>query len=61
MLRLTLALAAVSMLATPTLAAPCRDGHGKFMKCPPKRAKPARCREAHGRFVKCGTPGARPG
>ncbi len=60
MLRLTLAFAAVAMLSTPVMAAPCRDGHGKFVKCPPMRAKPMRCREAHGRFVKCGTPGARP-
>jgi hypothetical protein len=53
------AAAAFAMLATPALAAPCRDAHGKFMKCPEK-AKPVRCRDAHGRFAKCGTPGAHP-
>ena len=47
--------------ASPTLAAPCKDAKGKFMKCPP--AKPmaaARCKDATGKFVKCGMPGAKP-
>ena len=39
-------------------AAPCRDAHGRFMKCAPV---PAHCRDAHGRFAKCGMPGAHPG
>lgn len=55
------AAAALALLATPSLAAPCRDAHGKFMKCPEKaKPKVQRCRGAHGRFVKCGTPGAKP-
>jgi hypothetical protein len=39
-------------------AAPCRDAHGKFMKC--MIVKPVRCRDAHGRFAKCGMPGTHP-
>lgn len=49
------AAAAVSLLAgsAPTLAAPCKDAKGKFVKCPPaKPAKPKVCREK-GKFVKC--------
>jgi hypothetical protein len=49
---LMLAVTAVSLLAsaTPSLAAPCKDKHGKFMKCPPK---PKVCRDAKGHFKKC--------
>jgi hypothetical protein len=32
-------------------AKPCRDAHGKFMKCPVVHAK--RCRDKHGKFTKC--------
>lgn len=39
--------------------APCRDSHGKFIKCADK-PKPQRCRNAKGQFAKCGTPGATP-
>lgn len=54
------ATAALTMVATPTLAAPCRDSKGKFIKCPPKApAKPMRCKDAKGKFAKCGTPGAK--
>lgn len=59
MRKLMLALSAVSLLAatTPTLAAPCKDAKGKFMKCPakapPKAAKPKQCRDAKGKFTKC--------
>lgn len=63
MVRFALALAAVAMIATPSIAANrCRDAHGKFIKCPPpKAAAPAKkCRGAKGKFVKCGTPGAKP-
>ena len=34
----------------------CRDNKGKFIKCPPKAAvpaKPAKCRDAKGKFTKC--------
>jgi hypothetical protein len=40
--------------------APCRDTHGKFMKCPEAKPKVQRCRDAKGRFAKCGSPGAKP-
>jgi len=40
-------------------AAPCRDAHGKFVKCADK-PKPERCRNVKGQFAKCGTPGAKP-
>lgn len=42
----------------PAFAAPCKDAHGKFVKCPPKPAAPVRCKDARGKFVKCGTPGS---
>jgi len=63
MIRFALALAAVAMVATPTMAANrCRDAKGHFIKCPPvKKAAPAKkCRDAKGKFAKCGTPGAKP-
>ena len=48
-------------LASPSLASPCKDAKGKFMKCPPVASAPAaRCRTAKGAFAKCGTPGAKP-
>ena len=52
MKKLLFALSAVSLLAasTPSFAAPCKDKHGKFMKCP---AKPKVCRNAKGHFAKC--------
>jgi hypothetical protein len=56
---LTIAIAAVAMLALPAVAsaAPCRDARGHFMKCPPKHAvasmRHAPCRDNHGRFKKC--------
>ena len=47
--------------ATPSIAAPCRDAKGKFIKCPPKApVKATRCKASNGKFVKCGTPGAKP-
>ena len=64
-MRRSLAIAAVLSLglgglAAPSLAAPCKDAKGKFIKCPPVAAAPAaRCR-ANGKFAKCGTPGAVP-
>jgi hypothetical protein len=55
---LTVAIAAVAMLALPAVAsaAPCRDARGHFMKCPAKHAASVRhatCRDTHGRFKKC--------
>ena len=63
MRKLILALSAVTLVAgsAPTVAAPCRDAKGKFVKCPAKApAKPIRCRDAKGKFAKCGTKGAKP-
>ena len=57
------AVTAVSLVAVsaPSLAAPCRDAHGKFTKCATKApAKSVRCKDAHGKFAKCGTAGAKP-
>lgn len=52
-----LVLAAMSLIASPLAGAtPCRDAHGKFIKCPPKpvaKAKPKQCRDAKGKFMKC--------
>lgn len=61
MYRFALALAAVALVATPTMAANrCRDAKGKFIKCPPVAKKVVRCKTANGKFAKCGTPGAKP-
>lgn len=58
---LMIAAAALTMVATPTLAATCRDAKGKFIKCPEKApAKSVRCKDAKGKFAKCGTAGAKP-
>ncbi|QEH77861.1 hypothetical protein EIK56_06675 [Sphingomonas sp. C8-2] len=46
--------------AAPSVAAPCKDAKGKFVKCPEKKAQPTRCKDSRGKFVKCGTPGAKP-
>jgi hypothetical protein len=52
-----LILAAMAMVASPlTAATPCRDAHGKFIKCPQKaaaKAKPKQCRDSKGKFIKC--------
>ena len=60
--RFAFTLAAVAMIATPSLSANrCRDAHRKFIKCPPAKAAPAKkCRGAGGKFVKCGMSGAKP-
>jgi hypothetical protein len=60
MFKIIAAAASLALLASPSLAAPCRDAHGKFMKCAPKPTKPIRCRDAKGHFAKCGTAGAKP-
>jgi len=60
MKNLMLAAAALSLVAgaAPALAAPCKDAHGKFVKCPVKAAaaKPKVCRNAQGHFAKCPAP-----
>lgn len=67
MRNLSLAFAALAMIATPAFAAPCRDAKGHFIKCPKPTAPPtpmaaksttatakkAPCRDSHGRFKKC--------
>ena len=61
MSRLIAATAVLGLIATPALSAPCRDGKGKFVKCPTAApAKPVRCKDAKGKFAKCGTAGAKP-
>jgi hypothetical protein len=62
MRKILYALAAAGLvLSAPTLAAPCKDAKGKFVKCPPaKPTKPKVCKDAKGKFAKCGTPGAKP-
>jgi len=59
MKKLVFALTALSLLAgsAPSLAAPCKDAKGKFVKCPVV-AKPKVCRNAAGHFIKC--PAAKP-
>ncbi|MBN8813913.1 MAG: hypothetical protein J0J06_00535 [Sphingomonas sp.] len=57
---LFLALAVVSLSATPALAAPCKDAKGKFIKCPEKKPVAAKKCRLNGKFAKCGTPGAKP-
>ena len=46
--------------ASPSLAAPCRDGKGKFIKCAPVAAATVRCKDAKGKFAKCSAAGAKP-
>jgi hypothetical protein len=47
---------AVSSLS---FAAQCRDGKGRFIKCPAADA-PTKCKDAKGKFAQCGTPRAKP-
>jgi hypothetical protein len=47
MKKLLFALTALSLVAGPALAKPCKDKHGRFMKCPKK------CRDAKGHFISC--------
>ena len=52
---------ALSVVAAPAFAAPCKDAKGKFIKCPAAAvAAPARCKDARGKFAKCTAPGAKP-
>ena len=62
MRKFIIALAALGILAgsAPSLAAPCRDAKGKFVKCPAAKAKPVHCKDAKGKFARCGTKGAKP-
>ena len=60
MLKLSAAFAAVALMTSPALASPCRDSHGKFIKCPTTVKKVVRCKDAKGKFAKCGTKGAHP-
>lgn len=59
---LLIAFVALSVAATPAVAAPtrCKDAKGRFTKCPAPAAKVVRCKAANGKFAKCGTPGAKP-
>ncbi len=54
MRKFVLAFAGLSLLAgsAPSLAAPCKDAKGKFIKCP-KPAKPKVCRDSKGHYAKC--------
>ena len=50
MKKLVLAFTALSLIAGPSAAlakGPCKDKHGKFVKCPKV------CRNAKGHFIKC--------
>jgi hypothetical protein len=55
MKQIIFALSALSLVAgaAPALAAPCKDAHGKFIKCPAPKAAAVRCKDAHGKFIKC--------
>ena len=51
-MRAILLIAALGMVAAQVPAAkPCRDTHGKFIKCP--KSAPKACRDAKGHFMKC--------
>ena len=62
MRKFVIALAAIGSLAgsAPSIAAPCRDAKGKFIKCSAAKATPVHCKDAKGKFAKCGTKGAKP-
>jgi hypothetical protein len=60
-MRVLMLLSALSLtIAGAATAAPCRDAHGRFMRCPTMHAAPVRCRDTRGRFAKCGMPGVHP-
>ena len=51
----------LTVLASATVqAAPCRDAHGKFVKCAAAKTKATPCKDAKGKFAKCDAPGAKP-
>jgi len=48
---------AAGLAGAAQAAAPCKDAKGKFVKCPPAAAAPARCRDKTTKaFAKCGAP-----
>ncbi len=57
-----IAVSALMLAGAPAYAAPCRDGHGKFVKCPATKTSAASAQHCrlNGKFAKCGTPGAKP-
>ena len=55
-----LALGLIANSVPGLAAAPCRDSHGKFVKCTDPATKGVRCKDAKGRYAKCGPPGAKP-
>jgi hypothetical protein len=60
-LTLLATLAFAAGLAGSVQAAPCKDAKGKFTKCPPAAAAPARCRDKTSKaFAKCGGPNTEP-
>jgi hypothetical protein len=60
-LTLLATLAFAAGLVGTVQAAPCKDAKGKFTKCPPAAAAPARCRDKTSKaFAKCGGPNTEP-
>jgi len=63
MFRIALTVAALALVAAPSLSAPCKDAKGKFVKCPPApkhnvvKGKDGKCRFIagvnKGKFAKC--------
>ena len=60
MLRILLAAAALTLVAAPSSAAPCKDAKGRFTKCPTSnivKGKDGKCRisagAGKGKFAKC--------
>ncbi len=49
---LLFAVCAAAALPPAAMAAPCRDGRGRFIKCHAVVA-PIHCRDTKGRFMKC--------
>ncbi|GAC1612992.1 MAG: hypothetical protein NVS3B27_09730 [Novosphingobium sp.] len=57
MRKVTIAFAALAIIASPAYSAACRDSHGKFIKCGHAAVKkPVRCKDAQGKFARCGVP-----
>ena len=48
-MKLILAIAAAALMTAPSLAAPCSDAKGRFMKCPPSAARAAVIKDAKGK------------
>ena len=60
MYRIVLIFAAACLVTSatslPASVKPCRDAHGKIMKCDkPKAPAAIRCKDARGKFVSCST------